>query len=78
MVRELYEFDMTRPHVDYWEKVNGKWAITILGNSASISGGIKTMYYIPNNNGAWEKKEYVHFDPDGLLAMPDADRHAVK
>ena len=52
--------------------------ITVLADSASISGGIKTTYYIPNNNGSWEKKEYVHFDPDSLLAMPDADRHAVK
>ena len=36
------------------------------------------MYFIPNNNDAWEKKDYLHFDSDSLLAMPDADRHAIK
>ena len=78
LVRENFEFDFTRSHVDYWEKVNGKWVITVLADSASISGGTKIPYYIPNNNDAWEKQEYVHFDSDSLLAMPDADRHAVK
>ena len=78
LVRELYEFDMARPHIDYWEKVNGKWVITVLADASSISGGMKTLYFIPNNNDSWEKKEYVHFDPDSLLAMPDPDRHAVK
>jgi len=78
LVREDIAFDMIRPHVDYWEKVNGKWVITVLTDASSISGGMKTLYFIPNNNDAWEKKEYVHFDPDSLLAMPDTDRHAVK
>ena len=54
LVRELFEFDMTRPHVDFYEKVNGKWVITVLADSSSISGGIKTRYYIPNNNGAYQ------------------------
>ena len=71
-------FDMTRPHVDYWEKVDGKWAITVLTDSSSISGGMSTLYFIPNNNDAWEKKDYVHIDSDSLLAMPDPDRHALK
>ena len=78
LVREDIAFDMTRPHVDYWEKVNGKWVITVLADSSAISGGMKTIYFIPNNNEAWKKKEYVHFDPDSLLAMPDSDRHAIK
>ena len=78
LVREDIAFDMTRPHVDYWEKVNGKWVITVLADASSISGGMKTLYFIPNNNEAWEKKEYVHFDSDSLLAMPDGDRHSVK
>ncbi len=78
LVRENIEFDMTRPHVDYWEKVDGKWAITVLAESSSISGGAKTLYFIPNNNDAWEKKEYVHIDPTSLLGSPDADRHALK
>ncbi|MBC8285606.1 MAG: hypothetical protein H8E32_17465 [Nitrospinae bacterium] len=78
LVREDISFDMTRPQVDYWEKVDGKWVITVLADSSSISGGMKTMYFIPNNNDAWEKKDYVHFDSESLLASPDADRHALK
>ena len=78
LVRGDISFDFTRPHVDYWEKVDGKWAITVLADSSSISGGVKTMYFIPNINDAWEKKDYVHIDSESLLAKPDADRHAVK
>jgi len=78
LIRTDISFDMTRPHVDYWEKVDGKWAITVLTDSSSISGGMSTLYFIPNNNDAWEKKDYVHIDSDSLLAMPDSDRHALK
>ena len=77
LVREDVSFDFKRPYVDYWEKVDGKWVITVLANSSSVSGG-KTVYFIPNNNEAWEKKDYIHIDTESLLAMPDADRHAVK
>ena len=76
-VRADIRFDIERPHVDYWEKVDGKWVITVLANSSSVSGG-KTVYFIPNNNEAWEKKDYIHIDTESLLAMPDTDRHAVK
>ena len=78
LVREDISFDMRRPHIDYWEKVDGKWVITVLSDTSSISGGMKTLYFIPNNNDAWEKKEYVDFDADSILAMPDPDRHALK
>ena len=78
LVRGDISFDFSRQHVDYWEKVEGKWVITILADSSSISGGAKTFYFIPYNNGAWEKKDYIQFDSESLLAMPDADRHEVK
>jgi hypothetical protein len=77
LVRGDIAFDMARPHIDYWEKVDGKWVITVLVEHSSISGGMKTLYFIPNNNDAWEKKEYVHIDPAGLLAEPDPVRHAL-
>jgi len=78
LVRADISFDFTRRHVDYWEKLDGKWVITVLADSSSISGGKNTMYFIPNNNDAWEKKDFVHVDSENLLAKPDADRHAVK
>ena len=77
LVRGDISFDMARPHIDYWEKVDGKWVITVLVERSSISGGMKTLYFIPNNNDAWEKKEYVHIDPASLLAEPDPERHAL-
>ena len=77
LVRGDISFDMARPHIDYWEKVDGKWVITVLVEHSSISGGMKTLYFIPNNNDAWEKKEYVHIDPASLLAEPDPERHAL-
>jgi len=77
LVRGNISFDMARSHVDYWEKVDGKWAITVLVDQSSISGGMKTLYLIPNNNDAWEKKDYVQIDPASLLAEPDPVRHAL-
>jgi hypothetical protein len=77
MVRGDISFDMARTHVDYWEKVNGKWVITVLIDHSSISGGMSTLYFIPNNNDAWEKKDYVRIDPASLLANPDPMRHAL-
>ncbi len=77
LVRGDISFDMMRPHMDYWEKVDGEWVITVLSDSASVSGGIKTTYFIPNNDDAWGKKEYIQIDPASLLAEPDPDRHAV-
>ena len=77
LVRGDISFDMARPHIDYWEKVDGKWVITVLVDKTSISGAMKTLYFIPNNNDAWVKKEYVHIDPASLLAEPDPERHAL-
>lgn len=77
LVRGDISFDMKRPHIDYWEKVNGQWAITVLIDNSSISGSKKTMYFIPNNNDAWQKMEYVQIDSASLLAEPDPERHAL-
>jgi len=77
LIRGDISFDMARSYVDYWEKVDGKWVITVLVDKSSISGGMKTLYFIPNNNDAWEKKEYVQIDPASLLADPDPERHAL-
>jgi hypothetical protein len=77
LVRANIEFDMKRTHIDYWEKVNGQWVITVLIDNSSISGSNKTLYFIPNNNDAWQKMEYVQIDSANLLAEPDPDRHAL-
>ena len=78
LIRGDISFDMKRSHIDYWEKVNGKWVITILIDNSSISGSNKTLYFIPNNNDAWQKMEYVQIDSENLLAEPDPERHALK
>jgi hypothetical protein len=77
LVRGNIAFDMKRTHIDYWEKVNGQWVITVLIDNSSISGSKKTLYFIPNNNDAWKKMEYVQVDSASLLAEPDPDRHAL-
>ncbi|MBC8286575.1 MAG: hypothetical protein H8E42_03780 [Nitrospinae bacterium] len=77
LVRGNISFDMNRPHIDYWEKVDGKWVITVLVDNSSISGSRKTLYFIPNNNDAWQKMEYVQIDSASLLAEPDPERHAL-
>jgi hypothetical protein len=77
LVRGNIVFDMKRTHIDYWEKMNGQWVITVLMDNSSISGSKKTLYFIPNNNDAWKKMEYVKVDSTSLLAEPDPERHAL-
>jgi hypothetical protein len=79
LIRGDFSFDINRPHIDYWEKVDGKWVITVLTDNPSISGtSERTFYFIPNNNDAWEKMNYIQIDSASLLAEPDPMRHAMK
>ncbi len=63
VVREDIQFDIKKPHIDYWEKVDGTWKIALLADAASISGGAKVRYFIPNSNAAWEKMKFVSYVP---------------
>ena len=78
LVRTDISFDMTRPHVDYWEKVDGQWVITVLVKNDSISGARTAYRFIPNNNDAWQKMDYIEIDSENLLAEPDPERHALQ
>jgi len=66
VVRGDIHFDVKKPHVDYWEKVDGQWKITLLADAASISGGSKVRYFIPNNNSAWGKMKFIAYVPRSL------------
>jgi len=63
VVRGDIQFDIKKPHVDYWEKVDGLWKIALLADAASISGGSKVRYFIPNSNAAWEKMKFTAYVP---------------
>ncbi len=77
-VRANIRFDIERPHVDYWEKVDGQWAITVLVKNDSISGARTVYRFVPNNNDAWQKMDYIEIDSESLLAEPDPERHALQ
>ena len=76
-VRANIRFDIKRSHIDYWEKVDGQWAITVLAYNPTISGARTASRFTPNNNDAWQKMDYVHIDSDSLLAEPDPERHTL-
>jgi hypothetical protein len=63
VVRDDIKFDIKKPHVDYWEKVDGAWKISMLADAASVSGGVKVHYFIPNSNDAWEKMKFIAYVP---------------
>ena len=63
VVRGDIKFDIQKPHVDYWEKVDGTWKIALLADAAAISGGKKVNYFIPNSNAAWEKMKFIAYVP---------------
>ncbi|PIQ97878.1 MAG: hypothetical protein COV67_01925 [Nitrospinae bacterium CG11_big_fil_rev_8_21_14_0_20_56_8] len=58
-------FDTTRKYADYWEKVNGRWYITLLADAARLSGNT-VEYLIPNGNAAWQTLEWIEIDPRQL------------
>ncbi len=60
LVRDNVAFDVEEPHIDYWEKVKGRWRIALLTNAASISGS-RVKYFIPDQAPQWEKKKFIHF-----------------
>lgn len=70
LIRDNFEFDFKRSHIDFWEKVDGRWVIAVLVNPASISGG-KVFYLIPNNNDAWNKMEFVDIKPSDISVPSD-------
>ena len=76
-VRGNIRFDIKRPHIDYWQKVDGQWVITVLAKNSSISGARTAYRFTPNNNDAWQKMDYIEIDSESLLAEPDPERHAL-
>ena len=54
--------------INYWEKVDGRWVITLLKDTIRMSG-VSKFYYIPDNNDKWEKMEFVSID--AYQAAPD-------
>ncbi len=65
LVRDNIAFDVEESHIDYWEKVKGRWRIALLAHAASISGS-KVKYLIPSQSPLWEKKKFVHFQAASL------------
>ncbi|MFQ5672651.1 MAG: hypothetical protein ACE5G9_06110 [Nitrospinales bacterium] len=67
IVRGHIEFPVTIAVVDFWEKVDGRWVITLLKDISHISGHTR-FYYIPNNNDGWEQMEFVEIDASLVTA----------
>ena len=58
-----YEFAAQYPTIDYWEKVNGNWVITLLSKPANLSGTGVLKFFVPNNKSGWGKAEFVEINP---------------
>ena len=66
IARGNFEFDAKYPLTDYWEKVDGFWVITLLSKPVSLSGSGILKYFLPNNNSAWRKMDFVDINPEKL------------
>ena len=66
MVRGNFEFDAQYPLTDYWEKVDGKWVITLLSQPVNTSGAGMLKYYVPNNKSGWGKADFAEINPADL------------
>ena len=66
MVRGNFEFDAQYSLTDYWEKVDGKWVITLLSQPVNTSGTGILKYYVPNNKSGWGKADFVEINPADL------------
>lgn len=65
LVKTFMGFDFKRPYIDFWEKVEGRWVITLLSHPVSVSGKV-TQYLVPNNNSAWDTTRFVDIDRRAL------------
>lgn len=65
IIREFIVYDYSFLGADYWEKVDGRWSIAALKDTLGISGS-NQQYFIPNNNEAWDKMEFVDFPVEAL------------
>ena len=66
IIRGNLEFDAQYSLTDYWEKVDGKWVITLLSAPVSNSGAGVLKYYLPNNDSAWGKMDFVEIESRDL------------
>jgi len=66
LARGLYEYDSKYYLTDFWEKVDGKWFITLLSKPVTISGVSVLNYFVPNDKSGWEKTNFVEIDPKSL------------
>ena len=67
IVKAIMVIPFEQTFVDYWEKVDGKWKITILQDPASISGN--TLYHlIPYDLDAWDHIEFVDISASAVTA----------
>ena len=69
MVRGNFEFDAQYSLTDYWEKVDGKWVITLLSKPVNTSGAGILKYYIPNNKSDWGKVDFVEINPADIASL---------
>ncbi len=72
IVRGHIPYKLNLAGEDYWEKIDGKWYITVLKKKLTISGVQTGHYYIPNNDDAWEKMEFVEIEASSLLSIKTA------
>ncbi len=63
VVRGDIQFEIKKLYTDYWEKVDGEWKITLLGDAVTLSGGARVNYFIPNSNAAWEAMKFIAYVP---------------
>ena len=66
VARGNFEFDAKYPLTDYWEKVDGTWVVTLLSAPVALSGSGAMKFYLPNNNSAWQKMDFVEISYEQL------------
>ena len=64
LMHDSYLIDFLDRMVDYWEKVDGKWCITVLKYQTSISGARKGIYMIPKDGRMWKNETFIQVDPE--------------
>lgn len=65
LVRAHMMIPFTKTMETYWEKIDGKWVITLLKDPAHLSGN-KYFHFIPNDSSAWKSMEFIDIDVNQL------------
>ncbi|MEE9165668.1 MAG: hypothetical protein V3U15_05340, partial [Nitrospinota bacterium] len=55
-------------YIDYWEKINGKWVLSVMKQfpGLHVSGAVTREHPVPRDMSRWDTAHFTEFKPEDL------------